>query len=102
MRSANFAPAYCALYPQLAKVVRSHGYALAVHGSMARDFDLVCIPWRERVDPPSTVLKSITTRFAIRLIGGADKKKHGRIAYTISIAFGRCSIDLSFFPETKT
>lgn len=40
MKAANFGPVYACIYPGLAEVTRAHGYALAAHGSMARDFDL--------------------------------------------------------------
>lgn len=29
------------------RVAREHGYTLAVHGSLARDIDMVAVPWRE-------------------------------------------------------
>src|SRR5271154_4799160 len=45
VKPANNGPFYAAgLYPKLAEVFRSHGYALAVHGSLASDFDLVAVP----------------------------------------------------------
>lgn len=38
MKPPNYAPVYAAaLYPDLAELFRSHGYALACHGSLARD-----------------------------------------------------------------
>lgn len=43
MKPANLAPVYCALYPALAEIARKHGYAMAIHGTMARDFDLMGI-----------------------------------------------------------
>lgn len=46
MKPANNAPFYAAgLYPKLADIFRSHGYALAVHGSVGTDFDLIAVPW---------------------------------------------------------
>jgi|GEM_PF-591735 len=99
MRDANYAPVYCALYPQLAEIARAHGYALAVHGSLGRDFDLICVPWIEMPSEPAAVVEAITTKFAIRRIGDPKTKHHGREAWTISVAFGECSIDLSFFPR---
>lgn len=92
----SFAPAYCALYPALAELIRTHGYALSIHGSLQRDFDLVCIPWAEEVSDHSIVVKDITEKFAIRQIGEPEIKNHGRLAYTISVVFGECVIDLSF------
>lgn len=95
----NYGPVYaCAMYPKLCPIFHRHGYALAVHGSLARDFDLIAVPWAETVSEPSAVLAEITDGFAIRLIGGLDKKPHGRQAQTISVGFGECSVDLSFMP----
>jgi hypothetical protein len=88
MKPANFAPAYLGLYPELAEVTRSHGYALAAHGSMARDFDLICIPWIEDASEPDVVVKAII-------------REHGRIVYTLSISFGECFLDFSFMPLKK-
>lgn len=46
----NYAPVYAAaLYPEFAKIFQRHGYALAVHGSLARDFDIIGIPWAEKI-----------------------------------------------------
>lgn len=101
----NYAPIYAAaLYPELAKIFVAHGYALAVHGSLARDFDLIGIPWAENVSDPELVIAEICSHFWIRVIEAPErvcKKNHGRIAYTISIGHGECAIDLSFMPIAK-
>lgn len=99
----NYSPVYAAaLYPELARIFVDNGYALAVHGSMARDFDLVAIPWTENVSEPEILISLITTKFAITLVhdehGRFENKNHGRIAYTLSIGHGECAIDLSFMP----
>lgn len=100
MKNANYAPVYCALYPQLAEIARRHGYALAIHGSLGRDMDLVCVPWVDVVSDPRVVIDEITGTFAITLIGdGPEPKSHGREAWTISIGFGECFLDLSFTPR---
>ena len=101
MKAANFGPVYACIYPSLAEVTRAHGYALAAHGSMARDFDLVCIPWAEQVSQPADVVKAITTAFAIHQVGEPGQKNHGRVAYTITLGFGECSLDLSFMPSVQ-
>lgn len=101
MKPANFAPVYACLYPQLAEIARSHGYCLATHGSMARDFDLVCIPWVEYPSEPQAVVDSITSTFAIREVGEPEFKLHNRLVYTIAVKFGECFIDLSFMPAVK-
>jgi len=96
----NYAPIYAAaLYPDLAKLFQKHGYALAVHGSLARDFDLIAIPWAEKLSLPEKVIKEITKEFVIRKIGKSQLRSYGRQAYTLSIGHGECAIDLSFFPN---
>lgn len=98
MKPANFAPTYACLYPQLAEICRDHGYALAVHGSMARDFDLVCIPWIAEPKTPAEVVKAITDAFAIKEVGERETREHGRLCVTLAVKFGSCFIDLSFMP----
>lgn len=100
MRPANNAPIYIGLYSQLAELTRNHGYALAVHGSIARDFDLVAIPWSEHPSDPQNVVDDITKQFAFKE-GGGDRsiKEHGRIVYTLIVSFGECFLDLSFMPR---
>lgn len=93
----NYAAVYAvALYPALCPIFHRHGYALAAHGSLARDFDLIAVPWADEVSDHQTVLRDILSGFAIRLIGAGEDKPHGRVAYTISIGHGECAIDLSF------
>lgn len=94
----NNAPVYAAaLYPSLAAIAHDHGYALAVHGSVARDFDLIAVPWAEKVSRPATLIEDICAKFAVELIGdNPGRKNHGRRAYTLSVGFGECAVDLSF------
>jgi hypothetical protein len=99
MKIANYSPIYCALYPQLAEITRKHGYALAVHGSMARDFDVIAVPWIPKPSLPQMVVDEITNTFDIREVAGPPTtKEHGRLVYTLSIGFGECFCDFSFMP----
>lgn len=98
----SYAPVYAAaLYPGLAVIARRHGYALAVHGSLQRDFDLIAIPWVDECSDPQKVVDEFCEDFCIRQIGRIGEKKHGRRAWTISIGHGVCSLDLSFMPTRK-
>ena len=101
MKPANRAPIYAACaYPELAELCRSHGYALAVHGSLARDFDLVAIPWAESPAAPEVVLGAICEKFAVKHIGKPEVKEHGRIACTLSW-LGEAIMDFSFMPTIQ-
>lgn len=96
----NYAPVYAAaMYPELAEIARKHGYALAVHGSLARDLDLIAIPWTDDAKEPQDILDDILAKYAATLVGTVGYKPHGRTAYTLSIGFGYCSIDLQFMPK---
>lgn len=98
MKPANFAPAYASIYPVLAEICRNHGYALAVHGSMARDFDVVAIPWVDDAADPDIVVGDITDSLALHLARDPDVVAHGRIRYAITM-WGEGFVDLSFMPR---
>lgn len=98
----SFAPVYAAAcYPDLARIAKSHGYALAVHGSLQRDLDLIAIPWVPSPGSHDDVLAGIEAEFAIRRTGTVEHKPHGRVAYTLAVGFGNCSFDLQFMPVTN-
>lgn len=100
MKPANSAPFYCAIYPELAEITRQHGYALAIHGSMARDFDLICIPWSDEPAAPADVVRAIMDDFDFKPIDGLTDKPHGRKVQTLAF-MGECFLDLSFMPTTS-
>jgi len=94
----NYGPVYAAaLYPDLCAIFQKRGFALAVHGSLARDFDLIAVPWTETVSKPDEVLADIMAQFAVEVsVDSPVQRNHGRIAYTLICGFGHCQIDLSF------
>lgn len=98
MKPANYSPTYVCLYPQLAEIARSHGYALAAHGTMARDFDLVAIPWVDEPSPPQAVVDEMVRVFALKQVGAPVLRQHGRLIFTMTVLFGECFLDLSFMP----
>ncbi len=97
MKPPSYAPVYvAACYLDLARITRENGYALAVHGSLQRDFDVIAIPWAEVVATHEAVIAQIERETAIRFIGKPEAKNHGRVAYTLSVGFGECAVDFSF------
>jgi hypothetical protein len=102
MKPASYAPLYCAIYPEIAEIARKHGYALAIHGSLARDFDLIAIPWIDEAAAPDTVIEEIVNSFAIKRIEGLVAREHGRMVQTVSVSFGECFLDLSFMPRVAS
>lgn len=86
---------YAHLVPLLAALARQHGYALAVHGSMATDLDLLAVPWTEEADEAEVLVEALR-----ELVGGIipndpdaysgdlllhnpNTKPHGRRAWSI-------------------
>lgn len=106
MKAANFGPFYAAgMYPKLAELFREHGYALAVHGSVGTDFDLIAVPWVDGpVAEPDAVIALLFDRYAFDREDGdrvpqGEAKPHGRVAYCLHLSFGTCALDISFAPR---
>lgn len=105
------------LITPLRYVARRYGYALAVHGSLARDIDLIAVPWAYVVADAATLAEairaeaeSVTGHTAFWLEDAAadpmdytrrnpEPKPHGRLAWSIHIAGAGTYIDLSVMPR---
>jgi hypothetical protein len=87
------------MLPPMRVAARACGYALATHGSLQRDIDIVAIPWTVQADTPDLLVERLCGVIsgclgrAIRLSEWSDKP-HGRRAITI-ITTGDAEIDLS-------
>ncbi len=113
MKQPNNAPAYALAYPVLAEAARSVGYALALHGTLNRDCDLVAIPWTYDAQDINALLIALTTQACLEIVpSGHDsaqsptfspsEKPHGRFAYTLRFRYGGgASFDLSVMPRDK-
>ncbi len=107
------------LLPALREVARRLGYALAVHGSLERDIDLIAVPWRDgAVDAPE--LAAAMFRACEAIMGFAtwpggwteketwdapvgslpnpSRKPYGRLGWMIILSGGPY-IDLSVTPR---
>lgn len=90
------AAAYVAIYPTLCQISKDHGYALCIHGSVHRDFDLVAVPWVEEASEPLELIKAIkeATGAITQSIAtdhlipecGPRPKPHGRVAYALHVS----------------
>lgn len=101
MKPATYGPVYAAgLYPKLAELFREYGYALAVHGSVGRDFDLIAAPWVEDAAEPSAVMAEVWKRFAMfQRESEPQQRAHGRVTYLCHLSFAECYLDISFMPR---
>lgn len=92
-----------AILPAVREVARFNGYAVAVHGSLKRDIDLVAIAWTDQARPADELVRVIQGAVG-GILGNClrtsepTQKPHGRVAYTL-IHPGFCGeIDLSIIP----
>lgn len=101
----NARPAfYATLLPLLAEVAREHGYSIAVHGSMLRDFDLVAVPWACEAQPAEMLAEAIRDAMggfwkSNDRNGSRVQKPHGRRCWSIHLAGSGCYVDLSVMPR---
>jgi hypothetical protein len=51
---------YAYYFEALKDIAKEHGYNLVVHGSMARDLDLIAIPWIDEPKPELELINSIS------------------------------------------
>lgn len=108
MNRANFSPLFASMYCGLCDIARKHGYALAIHGTMNIDFDLVAIPWTDEAVEPIVFINELS--HLINIIDGnihhglynkePEIKPHGRLAWLLMLGSG-ASIDLSVMPKLK-
>ena len=90
-------------------LARVKGYAVAVHGSVARDIDLVAVPWTDDAASAEDLVSAVHDAVRSKLDGAGyippddtrgAKKPHGRRAWTIILGSG-VYIDLSVMPRQE-
>lgn len=125
MNDPTRGPIFACLYPGLCDIARRNGYALAIHGTLVNDMDLIAVPWTAEAIPAND-LKDALMDFigalgyadflrrdcphltddhisqVVRNQGcidedGAHAKPHGRIAWNLYLQAGT-KIDLSVMP----
>jgi hypothetical protein len=93
---------YAVFYGAMARVARRHGYALALHGSLLRDCDLVAIPWTKKASRPVVLVKALVDRVGgyVPPHEGVGLKPHGRLTWVIHVG-GGAYLDLSVMPRGR-
>jgi hypothetical protein len=97
---------YHELIEPIRSVARKFGYAIALHGSLARDIDLIAVPWTEEAVEAeilaigiSNIVKAFSTTSYVRVHGPKENEKpHGRLCWSIFVT-GVTYIDLSVMPR---
>lgn len=98
---------YMRLLVLLRPLARAHGYALALHGSMERDLDLIAVPWIVEADSAEVLVETVRGAVNGYITDGIDVptlKPHGRRAWAIrpldDNPAGDLYIDLSVMPRS--
>lgn len=91
---------YAIFYGAMVRAARRHGYALAMHGSLRRDCDLVAIPWIEGAGSPEELIMALAecTGGYVPEIGQREVMPHGRLAWSINVGSG-AYMDVSVMPR---
>ena len=89
---------YLELLPPIRTVARACGYAVGLHGSMSRDFDLIACPWSHEAKSAEELAEAVRESCGGPFEGNITEKPHGRRAWTIRIS-GHAYVDLSVMPR---
>lgn len=89
---------YTTILPEIRDAGKELGWAIAVHGSLVRDFDLIAVKWTEDARPQKELIDKLLELLKPYDREGVSKrsvyKGNGRTAYDIPIGCGMY-IDLS-------
>lgn len=93
---------YTILYPKFCEAALELGYALAIHGSMGKDFDLVAIPWKEYAASVTDLVKALDAVIGDTMWSEHNFKSgsitiHGLHSFTLSL-YSDWFIDLKIVP----
>lgn len=114
MKPATMAPTTWHMYPRLAHAAQRMGYALAVHGSLSRDIDLVAVPWIEDAAPAEALVAALAEECGgsvatehIDSAGGPamplpKHRPHGRLGYLIFLRWSAGYLDVSVMPRAPS
>lgn len=83
---------YAFYFEAIKEIGLKYGYNIVVHGSMARDLDLIAIPWQEVIGDKMAMLEEIAVTLGGFILGESEedferfrKKFHGRECYVINL-----------------
>jgi len=97
---------YAVLWPDFRSAALELGWALALHGSMSSDMDIMGMPWTEDARPVEELVEKISdcighTVWKDYHLEPHYGKPHGRIVYTFAIS-GDWYLDLSIIDTRIT
>ena len=103
---------YPAAYRKLCKEARKHGYALAIHGSLTRDLDVLAVPWVTKASSAEVLVVALAKACGAlnlcesepveQFLGTVSEKPHGRKAWVLLLTHmvdGGAYVDLGVMPR---
>ncbi len=81
---------YMSRLPAIREAAKEHGYAIGLHGSTRRDFDLMAMQWREDASPKDALAHAIAEAACGISLNGCyawEKKPNGRFAVSMPICW---------------
>jgi len=81
----------------ISEIGRKTGYAIGVHGSLKRDFDLIAVPWVDEAVGSSELISCLCECLNAKQVGDIEIKSHRRIAVILQIDGWFKPIDLSIY-----
>jgi len=89
---------YLSILPNIREVAKSHGYALGLHGSTTRDFDLIAVPWIDTFSDKDTLAREIQkAACGFTMKYDWENKPNNRFA----VSFPICFIDYTVFKDER-
>jgi len=111
VKNPKLAAAYVVLFIRLQEIAEKHGYALAPHGTLATDLDLIAVPWVHDAEPVEDLIAALQAEIGgtppnpKKISGQPERKPHGRLAWSFyfdPLDAKRCDgpyIDISVLPR---
>lgn len=111
---------YLQLLPDIREAAKACGFAIGLHGSMTKDFDLIAAPWTADAKSPEELIEAIRVavdgkiiptgtkggrwskelnQFVDAIIENPQKKPCGRLAWNIQLGAGAV-LDVSVMPKS--
>lgn len=86
------------------KAAHQQGYAVAWHGSLVKDIDLLAAPWTDDAVEPSVLVERVCTYAGVWVNPQHEQpvqKPHGRQAWSLHVLGTSVWVDFSVMPLLK-
>lgn len=76
---------HAAILPSLVQVGVACGYAIAAHGSLRRDLDIIAAPWVKEAVPAKELVDKLAEVCSGRVMDEPLQHPHGRLSFQIHL-----------------